>query len=601
TKTTESYIDKLKLINKLPFIKAEIYYSDNTWDFSPYTTLNISNSKLRFKFKKVNESFRDEAKKYILVKLLEKNNKIQSLNRNLQDLRLFFNYLEDNHFYNVKDINSEIIGSYLKLRKEQVGIITYNGSKSYIKIFYKYYAANYEDLFSTEIKMLLNIGNSRAKKAIQVQNKTPDIPSVYFDKFLSTIINIINSEEDTNSIKAIACVYLILSQTGLRISEVLALETDALQPVTLYNGEKVNYLKYKTWKRDKGNNIFSFEKTYVNELTKKGYTSLLSIYKAKREEYKLNYLYMGGKANLDSSMYPISSDSFEKHRKKFFSYINKYIPTVNLLENSQKFLTTSKVDKLTYVTCINKNAKTLTYPSTKQFRVHVCSELYKKGVHLKYIQKFMGHLTEEMQGYYIRTTKKDPQESMDFTLKTLENIVTGNTKLLGANSNGLSDKLQEFIKVNKYNVETDMKAIVEHLSKGIPIRQKTGGVCIKSSMLRECSMDAKTNEFYCAYGVCPNIFHFYYMANISYRQTKELVETININKDRGLMRQAQKEINMLNTLIDKKLLPELGELKNVVNKKGTEFIFMEYPDLQDIVQNLDSIYQEVEAWKLLKS
>lgn len=103
------------------------------------------------------------------------------------------------------------------------------------------------------------------------------------------------------------------------------------------------------------------------------------------------------------------------------------------------------MDKFGYATCINKDAKTLTYPSTKQFRVHVRSEFYKKGVCLKYIQKFMGHLKEEMQGYYIRMTKKDPQESLDFTLKTLESIVTEDTRLIGTNSNGIMDKLQDII------------------------------------------------------------------------------------------------------------------------------------------------------------
>ena len=77
-------------------------------------------------------------------------------------------------------------------------------------------------------------------------------------------------------------------------------------------------------------------------------------------------------------------------------------------------------------------------------------------------------------------------------------------------------------------------------------------------MLRECCKDAKTNEFYSAYRVCPNIFHFYYMANILYRQTKEIVETIGINKERGLMRQVQKENNMLQTIIKQKLTPELN-------------------------------------------
>ncbi len=174
--------------------------------------------------------------------------------------------------------------------------------------------------------------------------------------------------------------------------------------------------------------------------------------------------------------------------------------------------------------------------------------------------------------------------------------MSGEIRLLGG-SNGLSQKIQEFVTENNYNVEKDIKTICEKLAAKIPIRQKSGGVCIKSSMLRECSKDAKTNEFYCAYGVCPNIFHFYYMADVSYRQTLELVETIHINKSRGHLRQAQKEINMLNTIITNKLLPELNELKVMIIKKGVLPVLEEHPDLRDIIENLDTIYEEVNTWK----
>ena len=163
----------------------------------------------------------------------------------------------------------------------------------------------------------------------------------------------------------------------------------------------------------------------------------------------------------------------------------------------------------------------------------------------------------------------------------------------------LIEKINQFISENNYNVATDLDEICEKLSAKIPIRQKTGGVCIKSSMLRECSKDAKTNEFYCAYGVCPNIFHFYYMADVSYRQAKELVETININKSRGLMRQVQKESHMLQTIINQKLMPELTELRNVIEKEGAITIMKKYPDLQNIIEHNSDIYKEIEQWKEL--
>ncbi|MCQ2013245.1 hypothetical protein LJE39_08735 [Clostridium butyricum] len=89
------------------------------------------------------------------------------------------------------------------------------------------------------------------------------------------------------------------------------------------------------------------------------------------------------------------------------------------------------------------------------------------------------------------------------------------------------------------------------------------------------------------------------MVNISYRQTKELIETIEVNKSRGHLKQVQKELNMLNTLLNKKLIPELDELKLMIIKKGTISIIKEYQDLIETIENIDEIYNEVESWKLL--
>lgn len=103
-----------------------------------------------------------------------------------------------------------------------------------------------------------------------------------------------------------------------------------------------------------------------------------------------------------------------------------------------------------------------------------------------------------------------------------------------------------------------------------------------------------------AYSVCPNVFHFFYMADISYRQCKELGETIAINRTNGFMRQVQKEENMRQGIAQRKLLPELAELRKVVEKKGAEAVMMEYPDLVPIIEHLEEIEQEAKQWALPK-
>ncbi len=210
----------------------------------------------------------------------------------------------------------------------------------------------------------------------------------------------------------------------------------------------------------------------------------------------------------------------------------------------------------------------------------------------------MGHLSYEMQGYYVRP-KDQVQENESFSKKTLEDLLTGKLTLLGSNSKDLIERINDFIRSNNFQVDKNLDAIVNSLMKNIPIRQKLGGVCIKASLLRECSIDAKTNKYYCAYSVCPNVFHFFYNIDISYRKASELSKSIEINAKNGFKKQVQKEANMLKTVINKQLDPELVELKKEISKRGIEELFMEYPDISNIIENLELVEQEVSEWKIL--
>ena len=53
---------------------------------------------------------------------------------------------------------------------------------------------------------------------------------------------------------------------------------------------------------------------------------------------------------------------------------------------------------------------------------------------------------------------------------------------------------------------------------------------------------------------------------------------------------------MLRSIAKNKLLPELAELRNTVNKKSAEAVIMEYPDLSDIIEHLEDIKKEAAAW-----
>ena len=63
SKQSNSYIHALKALNKLPFDKFDIYYSDDLWDFSLASNLNIMKKSLKFNFGLMeNSAFKDDVK-----------------------------------------------------------------------------------------------------------------------------------------------------------------------------------------------------------------------------------------------------------------------------------------------------------------------------------------------------------------------------------------------------------------------------------------------------------------------------------------------------------------------------------------------------------
>ena len=596
---SNSFIDSVKKANKLPISLGEIYYSSDIWDFSPYIVINTSKHTLRIPFNNVPQPFCDDLKNFALLKIIDNKEKIQTIRGRVLSLRNFFNYSYNHHYYSVEEIPSSLIKKYIsELRKEKNELRIFELKKN-IKSFYVTYSSNFKDILNDELTKFLDEGNTALNNAIRRQNKTPDIPAEYFDRLLSALITMMRDISLNVDYRAIACVHIIESQTGLRINEVLNLDVNALKTITIFNGEESNYLTYNTWKRENGNNVFTKEITYINQLAKEAFLTLKEIHHEKRERFHLSFLYMGSERRNKPDDFPLDYGDYNRDEEHFYIQLNTLVPTINLNPSDYPDLHTIKShNSIDPNGNSSEKIRTITHPSHVQYRVHCCTELANQGVPLQYVQRFMGHLSNEMAGYYVRP-KDTIQEDIEYSNRILKDIVTGNARLLGDNK-GLKDKIDEFISENHLSVSRNLDEICQMLSEKIPIRQKLGGVCIKSSILRDCSIDAKTNEFYCAYGVCPNLFHFYYMVDISYRQAKELTESIRINSERGHIKQVQKEKNMRTTIVKTKLIPEIDELKKTVETRGIDIVFKEHPEVQPIIENLDYIEKEIKEWITMK-
>ncbi len=233
-------------------------------------------------------------------------------------------------------------------------------------------------------------------------------------------------------------------------------------------------------------------------------------------------------------------------------------------------------------------------PDTRQFRVHLCTALYNKGIPLVYIQKYMGHLSEYMLGYYVRP-KDTYQENIAYSEKVIREIAGDDLTPIGLMGSELRENIKLFISERNLNVKTDIAQILEAFGNKLVIRGKTGGVCIKTSLM-PCAKDAWTNEVLCAYNLCPNLFHFYYMADLSYIDFKTMQSTYEENLSAGHTKAAQKELKKIKDLLCRKLTPELDELDREITLKGRDHILIRNPSLSTIIDNESYIRKEIELW-----
>ena len=100
----------------------------------------------------------------------------------------------------------------------------------------------------------------------------------------------------------------------------------------------------------------------------------------------------------------------------------------------------------------------------------------------------MGHLSEYMLGYYVRP-KDTYQENIAYSEKVIREIAGDDLTPIGLMGSDLRENIKLFISERKLNVKTDTSQIMEALGNKLVIRGKTGGVCIKTSLM-PCARDA---------------------------------------------------------------------------------------------------------------
>lgn len=599
--------DNLKTLDYLPFADLDIPFSSDEWDFTPMVTNEYQQTRLlNLKFVNAHYKYKDILKFYTYYCATRDKIKIQTLRRKVLDVSAFTRYLGDKYIFSLDfvtlDIFKDYINHLIELGLTPGTIRNYTGSLKDFYLFYETKMATGELLVShKEVadyynKILTEMG---AYQDLPVENRTQDIPNDFFDSYLSTAIKVMDSENAPIDRRGYASMIVLASQTGLRLSQLITLKINTVRTISILdNTKKAHFMKFVIIKRRGGNNSYEEAETILNDLGYKAYTTLVSIYDKERKKRKTDYLFCPIKAK----EIPISDGTFRDYLKRFCIVYGKEIGCVNVYDKYPELSTFTIGDVKRTPNAFQgygyKDTDVISYVTTHQFRVHLCTELYFKNIPLSIIKHYMNHLSEDMADYYVRRpeySKKD-EEYAEAVLKV---IVEEGAKPLGGNSKALMtkiDALTEKVKKGEFNFSKDTDTVISELKRRMPIKQKLGGICIKSGPKRECSKDANTDEFYCAYGVCPNHFHLYTMLDITYQTCKDLLKSMKHNEKNGFTKQASKEKNKLTYVTNASLIPELKQLKEQLDKKGSEWIKEHHNNLIEIIDNIDTITEEANSW-----
>ena len=595
-------LETFKRIDKLPFSNLDIRFSDDTWDFSATTDLPVSKTKLVFYFDS-SSAYCEPLKMYVLDGILKKSVKIRVLHNKVISVMRFLKQFGAEGYKVYSRVPKT---AFKRLFDDMEDTCSYNSVcayKGHLLMFSDFYERNFEEFADKSIRKFLLDRNTAKLNDIKHANKTPEVPIDYFPVFLEAVKAIMRNEQEDPEDRITAATIVLYSQIGFRTAELFTVKTGAIHSVYSPNKDKpLYYMDFISFKHGKGENGGTIAHTYINSLSREAYDLLEELCRKYRNNLGVDTLLVT-KFQKNATA---SAQQYSTRYRKFIMRHWKELQCLNIGDDYEDlsffevgtFFQPAKDGTYTY----DKNADwakdlqmddRIYYPTIRQFRVSVCTSLYRQQIPLHYIRKHMNHLSEDMAAYYIRPQKNLEKEYSETIYRA---VFKDGSKMLGTNGDAFVQKINEFIEQNQMNIQDDMEGVIRAVAKKFPLRSKVGGMCIRCGEVIPCASNNSTDVIYCAFGMCPNHCHMFFMADISYEEYLQNRDTAQYNKDNGYKKAYQKELNKLKYIIEHSLMPELTMLEDELSRHGEEDILEKYPQLTYIVNHLDSIKQEVQTW-----
>lgn len=646
-------------------IAENIMFNDDIWDFNNFNISRRERFQYRFNFEKIDNSLLFGTKMMILNRIGRKNIKFSTVKQNYNAILSFSSFCSENNIFDIRLVNIDLLKDYFERKINNISNLNKNKRANtlieVLEMYNKFLGYDMKHLIDYLKKY---IKNNPEKKNMTSKNKyIPDVllnkivslavkdlndeAVPIRDRIVAGLIIILEEvgmriEEvgmlENNRIKTIG--------KGLEKANYLEFYTFKITK----NGEdkkltncfltELSYYAYNKLCELRGkiiNNLSNSSKmrlliktdtdgkeVYIKDSEAKKIISSYSKEKIEKLNKEINkFIFIDEKTGIQKRGATLLRGNIEeffiRHEREFneLSLIN------NELEEFRKLRVISEGRYLKYFKKqqrienpfnIVKNKKYI-YVNPHCFRVTVCTKLFKKGIHLDYIVKHLNHLSEDMTLYYNKSLEFEKKledtlnvfmnnSNNDGLIETSVDIVTDNVLKNQLKSNDFKkniDKINEFIKINNFNINVDIEKIFKVLKKmKSPVIENSLGICVVSVVQKICEKRKYFSTLEDNYYIGIQL-DTYKNLNYSYYRVKQKLKVIEHNKEIAkinpiYINEYEREINALAYYIKKTVKTELSLLEEDIIKRGKIIILEENPKLTYIVNNFSLVKEEIAKW-----
>ena len=580
----------------IPFGSFSIDFNSRRWDFTGITSKNIPPYNLKITF--LGSALDDALKVFLLCSMMRRKAKAQTLVIKTRTVgaMLTANAID---FNGIVKITAEDAVEMLERKRLETSASTAGTYARHLADFLEFFDLTFYRIADPALVTALEAYASKCK-TLSADEGYPAIPPDYLDPLLGTCISAMRDKGENPDFRITAATLILFSQTGVRNSHLLSTKTNALSVSKGVAGmPDITYMRYGDTKPSHADDGEIEVRTIINELALEAYLWLEENCKSQREAIGVDTLvvYSGQKQRY------CGCSSFLSRAQRFILFHHESIPCVNTQ------LDFPDLSTITVNAILKGNTKgfcsrtglspsdTVVYPVIHSFRVTVATKLKENGVDMHYIRVHMNQMSEDVTAGYIRSDREIERANSELVYRA---IFEDGAELLGQHADEFMAKVNATLSSVGDHAKGSIDEIVRAASDTFPLRMKLLGVCIRCGNVVPCPVSDGSDEILCAFGVCPNQCHLYFMVPTSLEMARNHMSLVKENVSRGQMKAARNELRKAQNIIRSTLTPELESLDRQISSIGREAVASRFPELKEIMDNREAVRTEVEQWQQMK-